>query len=485
MLVRNPELIQQTINHIKTQKSENTIVSIKILDTNGKIAYSTNKYEVNNILDRTQDFSCIPCHKNISKAPYDNSIIFKDKDLTIQRVVTVLYNESPCHECHPKTQKTTGKLIIDRTTKGTEKLISNIQITILLTGLLCLAVLVTIITYILSRQLNKFISEIINKNLELTILYDMMGKLNKTIDLDELRISTIEILEEVFHPDEIDIITKKDTVGFKCITWNKLESTIYRKKLDDSTKYFNIATQWEDGNIKETLISDNGKEIYMPIIRNSINLALIIMKKQDKYESLSLNVSEVIRKHLSVAFENARLYYIAITDELTKLYTQRHFRFCLEREYINFEKFGEKFTLLLCDLDNFKNVNDAFGHLTGDSVLYGVARIISDSIRDNDLAFRYGGEEFSILLPNTDIKDGMVVAERVRKAVESMIYDKGNNNVKITISIGCASCPTDATNIRKLISLADEALYCAKKLGKNRVVSAHKLSDKCLKKTFN
>jgi diguanylate cyclase (GGDEF)-like protein len=104
-----------------------------------------------------------------------------------------------------------------------------------------------------------------------------------------------------------------------------------------------------------------------------------------------------------------------------------------------------------------------------------------NSIRDNDLAFRYGGEEFAVLLPSTDLDAGQMVAERIRENVENTIYDKGNNNVRVTISIGCACCPRNADTIRSLITIADEALYCAKRTGKNKVILADDVKVICKK----
>jgi len=310
----------------------------------------------------------------------------------------------------------------------------------------------------------------------------MMGKLSKTIDFDELKVAVFEIIKDTFNADEVNVIMKKEGVGFRCFTWNRKEDNINRKKIDEESELYGITKLWDDGEIKKSFLSENKKEIYIPIERNNIKMALIVAKNEiSGFTDAQLSITEVVKEHISVAFENARLYYLAITDELTKLYTQRHFRFCIEKEYLNYEKFGQKFTLLLCDIDNFKKINDTFGHPVGDNVLYGISRTIMNSIRDNDLAFRYGGEEFSVLLPSTDIESGKMVAERIRENVEMTIYDKGNNNIRVTISIGCACCPSDAIKIRDLITLADEALYCAKKTGKNRVIAANEVEILCKK----
>jgi len=106
----------------------------------------------------------------------------------------------------------------------------------------------------------------------------------------------------------------------------------------------------------------------------------------------------VISSHIAVAFDNARLYYIAITDELTKTFTKRHFRQCIEHSFSEYQQYGKKFALLMMDLDKFKLVNDTHGHVAGDAVLQQLGEILHQSVRENDLLFRYGGEEFTVIL---------------------------------------------------------------------------------------
>lgn len=482
MITRNPDFIQSTVENIKVESEINDIVGIHILDINGKIVYSSEKELINKRYDRFQDKSCTLCHKKNNQFPSVSSIEFTQGDNRILRVISVVSNEPACYGCHHKNQRITGKLIIDKSMKQIEKEIIKIQGIIIFIGVVCFALLSFTIGGVVGSKMEKYISEILLRNRELSILYNMMGKLSKTIDFDELKVAVFEIIKDTFNAEEVNIIMKKEGVGFRCFTWNRKEDNINRKKIDEESELYGITKLWDDGEIKKSFLSENKKEIYIPIERNNIKMALIVAKNEiSGFTDAQLSITEVVKEHISVAFENARLYYLAITDELTKLYTQRHFRFCIEKEYLNYEKFGQKFTLLLCDIDNFKKINDTFGHPVGDNILYGISRTIMNSIRDNDLAFRYGGEEFSVLLPSTDIESGKMVAERIRENVEMTIYDKGNNNIRVTISIGCACCPSDANTIRNLISLADEALYCAKKTGKNKVIVAGEVADLCKK----
>ena len=171
-----------------------------------------------------------------------------------------------------------------------------------------------------------------------------------------------------------------------------------------------------------------------------------------------------------MAFENALLYQIAITDELTGLYSKRHFLSSIEKRFALYERYGEKMTLLMLDIDDFKKINDTYGHPAGDHILKQIGRTVMNSTRGGDLDFRYGGEEFTVILPATDSAWGVFVAERIRKRIEGEAFTIDNMTVNLTVSIGVASCPEHAVTIKDLIVKADRALYEAKRNGKNKVV---------------
>lgn len=160
---------------------------------------------------------------------------------------------------------------------------------------------------------------------------------------------------------------------------------------------------------------------------------------------------------------------MAITDELTGLYSIRHFRQAIAKKHSLFQEFGEKMTLLMVDIDNFKKVNDTYGHPAGDAILRDVGKCMLSSIREPDLGFRYGGEEFAVILPASDIPAGKVVAERMRALIEHFPFKIDLHVLKLTVSIGVASWPASAESIKEIISEADKALYEAKRNGKNQV----------------
>ncbi len=167
---------------------------------------------------------------------------------------------------------------------------------------------------------------------------------------------------------------------------------------------------------------------------------------------------------------NRRLEELSNTDDLTKMYNRRYFMELFELEFQRAQRYDAKLSFVMIDIDDFKAFNDNYGHLMGDRILYEVAQILKASLRVHDIVGRYGGEEFALLMPETDLKGGLVVAERYRKRVEEYMYIEGNKEFRLTISLGVAAFPhEDIQTVDDLIRLADNAMYRAKRNGKNRV----------------
>jgi diguanylate cyclase (GGDEF)-like protein len=163
------------------------------------------------------------------------------------------------------------------------------------------------------------------------------------------------------------------------------------------------------------------------------------------------------------------------TDAMTGASNRRHFMPLLRQEIIRGHRFKHRVSLLMLDIDHFKKVNDTYGHPTGDLVICTLADICRKESRQIDVVARLGGEEFAILLPETDIQEAMAMAERVRIAVEkTSVKSLGNVGFNFTVSIGAAEQPPEGKSEEELIGIADAALYQAKTSGRNRVISATK-----------
>ncbi len=157
-------------------------------------------------------------------------------------------------------------------------------------------------------------------------------------------------------------------------------------------------------------------------------------------------------------------------DSLTGLCSRRAFDEVLAREIGRANRYGKELSILFFDLDDFKKINDTFGHLAGDDTLRNVARIVMDEIRTIDVAYRYGGEEIVVVLPETGKAAAFVVGERIREKVEDLKLNYNDQIINLTISGGISTLPVDATNVKELIANADIAVYKAKETGKNNIV---------------
>ena len=192
----------------------------------------------------------------------------------------------------------------------------------------------------------------------------------------------------------------------------------------------------------------------------------------EAYDDHLLSVLTTIAQQAAVALENARHYAMATVDSLTGLFLRDYFFRRLEEEYSRAARYGGAFAVLMLDLDAFKTINDRHGHLAGDRYLRALGQTIRTRLRAADLACRYGGDEFCLLLPETDLAGAQPIAERLRAAIGALVADVGGGTVRSTVSIGLAAYPDhDTGDLKALLLRADQALYQAKRSGRDRVVA--------------
>jgi diguanylate cyclase (GGDEF)-like protein len=195
-------------------------------------------------------------------------------------------------------------------------------------------------------------------------------------------------------------------------------------------------------------------------------------KVRESRQSLEEARDELARANEGLKAANRTLEALAITDGLTGLYNHRHFQETIEKEIRRCERENRKLSLLLIDIDHFKQYNDRFGHTEGDAALRRVAGQVMKSVRSTDMAFRYGGEELAVLLPSCTKEQATEVAEKIRLAVAKSTARPGRFGAKVTVSIGVATFPEDGRVSRGLVDMADAALYAAKAAGRDRVIQA-------------
>ena len=238
----------------------------------------------------------------------------------------------------------------------------------------------------------------------------------------------------------------------------------------------------------------NGLELTGLIKKNYDTDVIIMTGYSDKYsykEAISKGASDIIFKpmhfeelllRLRRVFKERqlrkdrtkmlkKLEELAITDELTQLYNSRHFFKQLDLETYRSKRYEHPLSLLFLDVDHFKKYNDAYGHVQGDKVLIRLGWIIKSCLRTMDSAYRYGGEEFTVILPETEGKEAVIVAARIRASMEAEKFTPGSGKiVNVTISIGVTEyCPDE--RISNFVQRADKAMYMAKQEGRNKVAS--------------
>jgi len=172
---------------------------------------------------------------------------------------------------------------------------------------------------------------------------------------------------------------------------------------------------------------------------------------------------------MSLEAANAELAILSQTDGLTGLFNRTHWNNCLQTEYKRWMRSQNASSLVMIDIDHFKEVNDNYGHLVGDEVIRHISALIQEQVRDTDISGRYGGEEFSIILADTPLKNSYIFAERLRKVIEDSLVKYNDIEIKYTISIGIAEIEESIKTSEAWIECADSALYTAKETGRNKV----------------
>ncbi len=256
----------------------------------------------------------------------------------------------------------------------------------------------------------------------------------------------------------------------------------------------NSATGWVLAKKRTLIQTDINKQGLLPVneikskagLRSSIHVPLI--SKGEVFGSLNLSsykpnaygekereILEQLANQIAGAIWSSQLFtkaeQRARMDELTGLYNRRYFEECLDREIDRHSRYGGTLSLVILDLDSFKTYNDIHGHLAGDKVLNQIGHLIKRTVRKIDLSFRYGGDEFALILPQTGVEQAYVVADRVRKRISSGMQSR---QIPFTASFGLATWPGDGATADELCTAADHALYYAKRTGGDRIQIAAK-----------
>lgn len=313
------------------------------------------------------------------------------------------------------------------------------------------------------------LSGVMTSSLNINEVYDaFINGLREVVDIDFAAVVLLEENELLFSAIYSDV-SSPWTVGQKIpLKGSGTEWVIrYKKSLYEpdlsQDRMFYTGEEYLKRGIRSVL--------YLPLITKGegIGSLIIATRHTNAYSANQIQLLERLASQISTSVANAQLFahaeQRARVDELTGLFNRRHFDESLKLEVNRHSRYGSQLSIAFLDLDNFKSYNDTMGHPQGDKLLTHVGRIIRGSIRSIDLAFRYGGDEFSIIMPHTSAEDAFGVAERIRVRISDQL--RYSNNV-ITTSIGIASWPSDGLTPDDLVNAADKALYYTKQTGGNR-----------------
>jgi diguanylate cyclase (GGDEF)-like protein len=198
---------------------------------------------------------------------------------------------------------------------------------------------------------------------------------------------------------------------------------------------------------------------------------------RQSFSSEDIPTLKALAEYAAIALENARyvqrMHELTIMDDCTALFNARHLNFVLDAEIYRSNRYGYQFSVIFFDLDHFKQVNDHFGHLVGSRLLWRIGDILKSNLRLIDYAFRYGGDEFVVILPQTSKENALTVVRRLRDLLNAKVFFHAENlNIKVTASFGIATFPADGHTHREILRLADEAMYLVKKTTRNNIALA-------------
>ncbi len=280
------------------------------------------------------------------------------------------------------------------------------------------------------------------------------------IDRNELFFSAISASPEIGQVWQINKRMYLEGTATEWVINNN--RSIYEPDLSHDTMFAN-SRKYLDNGIRSIL--------YLPLVSKGEGIGSLIIgsRNPDEYTPAQTMLLERLAKQISTSVANAQLYakaeQRARIDDLTGLYNRRHFDEILVHEIDRHARYGSELSLIFIDLDSFKSYNDSMGHITGDKLLAKIGNSLFSAIRNIDVAFRYGGDEFAILMPQTNVEDGFAAAERIRNLIAN---ESAHQQLSVTLSLGLASWPGDGLTADHIVNAADKALYHAKRTGGNR-----------------
>ncbi len=363
---------------------------------------------------------------------------------------------------------------------------------------------VAIDSAILDQQKSRATVALGRKMENLSVLYDVSKAMNFVNDLKKTLLlildksrsavnaqkGSIMLLNKETQTLEVKVVRGIDPITEKKINDGEIECTKIKLgegvagKVAETMQHMVVDDTKQDNRFKKSDASNVQNIVCLPLTAESDCIGVMNISNKlsgEKFTDEDVNLLLTLAGQVAVTINNANLYHLAITDGLTQLFINRYFRQKLHDEILRTKRYKHPLSVIMTDIDHFKKFNDTYGHQQGDAVLATTAKLFRKAVRETDIPCRYGGEEFVVILPETDSEGAALAAERLRKEIEGFEYPglKGEK-LKVTVSLGIATYPNHAEDVEGLIEKADIALYACKEGGRNcsRVYSSDMKKEK-------
>ena len=311
---------------------------------------------------------------------------------------------------------------------------------------------------------------------QLSALREIGLAISGSLDLDETLAAIVNVVQGALDVRRVTIyIPEKEQESFRPVIAKYGDDLIVRDRLDEETFSGRGTPLGEAMATRSVVLCENqgSGTAYVPLIAK--NEPLGVLSFEDPRDGVSFSAGDVsffqqLGSQIAMAIHNAQLYAMAVTDGLTGLYVRRYFDLRMQEEFALARRYGRPVSLLLFDIDHFKRFNDTHGHQVGDMVLRQFATMLQRHTRRSDVCCRYGGEEMTVILPETGLNEAARIAEKFCRLVrEHPFQGAGNQTLSVTASIGVAAYCAAYESPDAMVRAADEALYRAKENGRNRV----------------
>ncbi|HPI04032.1 MAG TPA: sensor domain-containing diguanylate cyclase, partial [Candidatus Goldiibacteriota bacterium] len=322
----------------------------------------------------------------------------------------------------------------------------------------------------------------------ITSLYTAAKDLSFAIKFDDMAVIIKEILKKVLkynfkiEPDSVNVLLafkKRDSfyiaasMGYDDEFIKEKEQELIKSVINDKTQ---LEISYSSSGNDNMDFHKSVLKVPFVVEKRLLGIMIISAPVENLFNAKQVENMKILANQIAISLEKVNLYeeiqQISVTDSLTGLFVHRYFQEKLEDEIKRAGRYDNHLSLVMCDIDFFKKINDTYGHLAGDFILKQLAVMLKNHTTPAETVARYGGEEFVIIMPDTDKEAAHAKAVKIRKDLEKTKLNFNGTLISITVSMGVSTYPGDAVSRRNLVEQADKALYASKNNGRNRVTKA-------------